>query len=68
VIQPDDFVLWRNDPVTQAWMEACEQRQTDAKELLVDTAGVDSVNDNFYRGFIRAYEEMLHFKVDDLNE
>ena len=68
MIQSDDFVLWKNDPITQAWFEACLQRQQDAKDLLVESAGQDSVNDNFYRGFIRAYEEMVHFRIDDLNE
>jgi len=67
VISYDDYVLWKNDPMTIAWMEACQQRLEDAKDILSEQAGIDPPNDNFYRGFIRAYAEMQDFKVEDLN-
>jgi hypothetical protein len=68
LISKDDIYLWKNDPVTQAWFEACRTRAADAAEILVETAGVDSQNDNFYRGFIKAYAEMTDFSVEDANQ
>lgn len=68
MISKDDIYLWKNDPVTKAWFEACQQRQIDAASILTETAGIDPVNDNFYRGFIKAYEEMTSFSVEDANQ
>jgi hypothetical protein len=60
-----DFQQWKTDPITEAFMEACQDRIEDTKEILVISAGLDAVNDNFYRGFVRAYQEMLEFRVDE---
>lgn len=59
-----DFSDWKQNPVTKAFFEAAEYRVEDAKEVLAAQAGMDSDNDNFYRGFIAAYREMEDFRVD----
>ena len=61
-----DFQNWKLDPVTRAFYEACTIRVEDAKDILAASAGLDSVQDNFNRGFIAAYLEMQDFHVDDL--
>lgn len=63
-----DFQNWKQDPVTQAFFEACQYRIEDTKDILAMSAGFDSTNDNFNRGFIAAYQEMQEFRVDDLGE
>lgn len=63
-ISVSDFQNWKCDPVTQAFFSACEQRVEDAKEILATSAGLDSVNDNVYRGFILAYREIQDFRID----
>lgn len=63
-----DFDLWKVEPLTRAWFEACRQRIEDGKEQLAASAGVDPVMDNFIRGMIYAYREMLDFRVDDIEE
>lgn len=68
MISKDDLYLWKNEPITQAWFEACETRINDAKDILGTTAGIDPVTDNFYRGFIQAYREMLEFSVEELEQ
>jgi hypothetical protein len=59
-----DWLDWRQQPVTQAFYEACIERIAESKEVLSISAGLDSTQDNFYRGFIQAYMEMLDFKVE----
>ena len=49
-------------------MYAVTERIEDAKEVLATQAGLDLNEDNFLRGFIRAYRECLLFRVDDLQE
>ena len=67
IVTKDEFLGWKNDQVTGAFYEACVTRLEDAKEILVGQAGLDSDLDNFYRGFIHAYREMLNFTVEDLD-
>lgn len=59
-----DFQNWLSDPVTKAFYEACQIRIEDAKDELSRSAGIDSLQDNFYRGFIHAYREMQDFRID----
>lgn len=64
-ISKEDFALWKDHPITQAYFEACAERIEDAKEILCRSAGMDNANDNFYRGFVTAYLEMIEFRVDE---
>ena len=68
LITASDFQNWKSDPVTQAYFEAIHLRIEDAKEGLASNAGQDPVNDNFSRGFIYAYRELLDFRIDDVVE
>lgn len=64
-ITKDDFQLWKSEPVTEAFLEACQERIEEAKEILSVEAGMNPEQDNFYRGFIRAYREMLEFRFEE---
>lgn len=64
MITYSDWLEWRQQPVTKAFYEACLERISEAKDVLALNAGFDSVQDNMYRGFIRAYLEMLDFRVE----
>jgi hypothetical protein len=66
VITASDFLDWKSNPVTKAFMEACNERIEDAKNELAIGAGLNSVQDNLLRGFILAYREMQDFRIDDL--
>lgn len=68
MITYQDWYDWRQQPVTQAFYEACIERISEAKEVLAISAGQDPVQDNMYRGFIRAYMEMLDFRVEKEEE
>ena len=64
-VSKEDFITWKEDPVTKAFYEACADRSLDAKEILAAQAGLDPANDNFYRGFIYAYNEIFDFRVEE---
>jgi hypothetical protein len=68
MISKSDFQNWKQDPVTQAFFEACEERMEDSKEILSISAGLDGVADNFHRGFIAAYSEIPLIRVDEDEE
>jgi hypothetical protein len=64
-ISVDDFQKWKSDPVTKSFFMAATDRVNDVKEMLTTSAGLDSGQDNFYRGFIFAYNEIAEFKVEE---
>lgn len=63
----DDFLSWKNEPVTKAYLEAIKLRIEEATEELVANAGEDSSRDSFLRGFIFAYKELQDFKVEGVD-
>ena len=65
LISQSDFEHWKADPVTKAFFYACHERIEDAKNVLANQAGINSIEDNVLRGFIRAYQEMQEFRVED---
>ncbi len=68
MITKSEWADWKVNPVTRAFFQAAEERVEDAKELLAGSAGIDSNQDNYLRGFITAYREMPDFRIDDLME
>ncbi len=67
-ISKSEFIDWKSNIVTRAFFDAINERIEDAKEILGHSAGLDSISDNFYRGFIHAYKEALDFKIEDDSE
>jgi len=67
VISKSEWTDWKADTVTRAFYAAAEERVEDAKEILAASAGQDSDQDNFMRGFISAYREMTDFRIEDLD-
>ena len=63
-----EWEQWQQDPITQAFYYAAKERIEEVKDVLAYSAGLESNDDNFNRGFLRAYMEMLDFRVDDLQE
>jgi len=68
LIKAQEFYDWKKSPVTQAFMLAAKERIQDAMNVLATTAGLNSIEDNYMRGFIQAYREMEEFRIDDLDE
>lgn len=68
MISSKDFENWKADEVTKAFFLACQERLNDCREILLNSAGIDPVDDNFNRGFITAYQEIPQFRIDDMEE
>jgi hypothetical protein len=64
----EEWLDWKQNDITKAFYQACKERANDAKDILAGSAGIDPINDNFYRGFIAAYSEMTEFRVEDVEE
>jgi hypothetical protein len=67
VIKASEFYDWQRNPVTIAFMYAARERVKDGMHVLATTAGMDSVADNYMRGFIAAYNELEDFRIEDLD-
>lgn len=65
-ITKSEWDEWQFNDITKAFYHACQERQEDAIDLLVSSAGIDPPTDNFYRGFIAAFKEMQNFRVEDI--
>ena len=68
MISSNDFYTWKSDPVTKQFFDACFNREFEAKEELAASAGLDTAEDNFKRGFIRAYSEIQNVTFGDMEE
>jgi len=65
-ISKEEWVQWKDSIVTRGFFQAMNERIEDCKDILAVSAGLNPDEDNFYRGFIRAYSEALDFKIDDM--
>ena len=60
-----DFDDWKTNKVTKAFFYASEQRVEDCKEMLVNSAGTNTLQDRFLVGMAHAYREMQDFRVEN---
>ena len=67
IIKASEYVDWKSNIVTKAFMYAAKERIEDAMNVLSTTAGMDIIQDNYMRGFIAAYRELENFRIDDLD-
>jgi len=67
VISHSDFSNWKLDPVTQAFFYSVQERIEEAKENLAGSAGLDSISDSWFRGFIAGQRDILEASVEDLD-
>lgn len=61
----EEWVEWKSMPVTEEFFARVQERIQDSLDILAETAGIDSVNDSFHRGFITALREVLNTTVED---
>lgn len=68
LISKEEFDGWKSQTVTKAFYAACKERINDAVEVLANEAGLNATQDNFLRGMVYAYREVLSFHVVDEDE
>jgi len=67
-LSKSEWTDWKQHNITRAYFHAADQRIEEVKEILSNTAGQDQEQDNFMRGFVAAYREMLDFRVEDVQD
>jgi len=68
MITKEEFVNWRNSRVTEAFFDAIVAKKEAIKDMLVATAGEDSVRDAVYRGYCTAFDDVLEVNVEGMFE
>ena len=68
VISSTDFYNWKSDPVTTMVMININERIEQAKQILAGSAGLDTNNDNYLRGYIAANNDILGVGFEDMEE
>lgn len=68
LIERSEFDLWKSNPVTKEFFQALQERIDEAAQLLVHSAGMNPVEDNFNRGYIRAMFDTAQFEVNFAEE
>ena len=61
----EEFLQWKDSPVTKAVMATVEYRIEEAKEILAASAGVEPDADRMCVGMIRAFREVLDISFED---
>lgn len=66
MISKTEFVDWRKDPVTLAFLETIELRIKEIQENLVVSAGLEPLSDRFYVGMVHAYNEVRNVAIEEM--
>lgn len=64
-VTKSEFIDWKAHPVTKAVFQIIDQRIQDAREMLGNTAGEDSLTDRLLVGMIRGFNELKGIDYDD---
>ena len=65
MINQSDSNEWKTQPVTRAFFLAAQERVEECKDVLSYSAGAEPLQDSMLVGLIRAYREMMEFRVED---
>lgn len=60
----DDFISWKNSPVTQVLFAMFHDRIEQTREVLGNAAGIDVLQDRFFVGYIKGLEEILNSRLE----
>lgn len=64
-VTKEEFLQWKENPVTKSVFEVIDNRVEDAKDILAVSAGEDSRTDAMLVGMIRAFNELKEIGYDD---
>ena len=66
MITKDDFIDWKKNPVTQTFFAALITKINLGATELSYSAGMDSQEDRFKCGMLRAFREVLEVDLEEL--
>lgn len=61
----EDFILWKNNAITEAVFSAIERRAEILTEELVSSAGINALNDRYKAGYIQAIRDFSDLDLED---
>lgn len=64
----DDFIGWKNHPVTQLMHAMCADLIEQKQAILGQSAGVDPLQDRLHVGYIAGLREVLHARAEEVAE
>lgn len=64
-VTKEEFLQWKENPVTKSVFDVIDNRVEDAKDILAVSAGEDSRTDAMLVGMIRAFNELKEIGYDD---
>lgn len=65
-VRREEFQEWEKDPVTLAVKEAIQERIKGCADQLVSNRFGNKEYDEFMRGMIQAFEDVLNVELDDI--
>ena len=68
IITKVEFEAWKQDRVTKAVHAALDEQYTDAVKYLVETAGLDSIEDSRIRGYLQGLNELFKVELETTEE
>lgn len=63
-INKNDWLDWKNNPITLLLYKEMRQRISEAQEILGRTAGLEPLKDRFLVGMVQAFNETLEFEIE----
>lgn len=60
-----DFVAWKNNPVTKQVFAGLREREQDKAEDLIQAAGLDPLQDRYLSGYIAALRDFYLIEAED---
>ncbi len=66
MVTKEEYLDWKNNPVTQALFSSIAARVNDGAKELAGSAGINPLDDRFKCGMIAAFQEVLVVELDEL--
>lgn len=63
-----DWLEWKTSPITKAFFGTINERRENVKEILIQQAGRDSINDSELVGYARALVDVLGTDFEELDD
>ena len=63
----EDWLDWKNSPVTKLFFEAAVERREFVKEELIELAGQDSYRDAYRSGYAKCIEDFLSTDFEEMD-
>jgi hypothetical protein len=68
MINSKDFTDWKSHPVTKLVFQNLQERAEAIKDILAESAGIDSQQDRFHAGYIAAVKDILLTQYEEIGD